>query len=120
VEPSVYHYPRCSLRDATRAVAGAVPPLRAVVALAWPAARRADRIEIDASGIRAWCLAGEESIAWDEVGAIRRARTTWGRMTMHIVSRDGSRQIEIAETLPGFTQLHRLLVSARPRPVAAA
>jgi hypothetical protein len=47
--------------------------------VAWPAARRADRVAVSENGIDARTLAGHESIAWSDVAAIRRARTTWGR-----------------------------------------
>ena len=76
-------------------MAAAFPPLRAAAALGWPAARRADR-------------AGREAIAWGDVAAVRRARTTWGRTTIHVVARTGS-QIEIAETIPGFDELTAML-----------
>jgi hypothetical protein len=104
MEPAVFEYPRCPLRDASQAVAGALPPLRVVAALAWPAARRADRVEVSEDGIEAWSLAGHDSIAWEDVAAVRRAQTTWGRMTVHVLGQDGSR-IEIAETIPGFDEL---------------
>jgi hypothetical protein len=44
MEPLVFEYPRCALRDASQAVARALPPLRVAAGLAWPAARRADRV----------------------------------------------------------------------------
>ena len=108
MEPLVFEYPRCALRDASQAVARALPPLRLAAALAWPAARRADRVSVSQNGIEARSLAGRHSIAWDDVAAVRRARTTWGRVTVHVIGRSGS-QIEIAETLPGFSELAALL-----------
>ena len=108
MEPAVFEYPPCPLRDASQAVAAAFPPLRVVAALAWPAARRAERVEVSADGIAARSLAGHHSIAWGDVAAVRRARTTWGRMTVHIIARTGS-QIEIAETIPGFDELAAML-----------
>ena len=76
--------------------------------LTWPAARRAERVEVSEDGIAARSLAGHDSIAWSDVAAIRRARTTWGRKTVHIIARTGS-QIEIAETIPGFEELAAML-----------
>ena len=108
VEPLVFEYPRCALRDASLAVARALPPVRAAAALAWPAARRADRVAVSEQGIDARSLAGSQSIAWDDVAAVRLARTTWGRRTVHVIARTGS-QIEIADTLPGFHELAGLL-----------
>jgi PH (Pleckstrin Homology) domain-containing protein len=108
MEPAVFEYPPCPLRDASHAVAAAFPPVRVVAALAWPAARRAERVEVSADGIVARSLAGHHSIAWGDIAAVRRARTTWGRMTVHIIARTGS-QIEIAETIPGFDELAAML-----------
>jgi len=108
MEPTVFEYPPCPLRDATQAVAAAFPPLRIIAGLAWPAARRAERVEVSESGITARSLAGHDSIAWSDVAAVRRARTTWGRMTVHIIARTG-RQIEVAETIPGFDELAAML-----------
>lgn len=108
MEPAVFEYPPCPLRDASRAVTAVFPPLRAVAGLTWPAARRAERVEVSEDGIAARSLAGHDSIAWSDVAAIRRARTTWGRKTVHIIARTGS-QIEIAETIPGFEELAAML-----------
>jgi hypothetical protein len=108
MEPAVFEYPPCPLRDASHAVAAAFPPLRALAALAWPAARRAERVEISEDGIAARSLAGHHAIAWGDVAAVRRARTTWGRMTVHVIARTGA-QIEIAETIPGFDELAAML-----------
>jgi hypothetical protein len=108
MEPAVFEYPRCALRDACQAVAAAFPPLRAVAAPTWPAARRADRVAVSEDGIEARTLAGHESIAWGDVAAVRRTHTTWGRITVHVIARTGS-QIEIAETNPGFDELAAML-----------
>jgi hypothetical protein len=107
----VLAYPYCPLRFRAHRVAGHVPPLRAVAGLLWPAARRADRVRLTPDGLEARSLAGEAQIPWTEVASVRRARTTWGRMTMHIVSTDG-RQVEVAETLPGFPELVRVVHQA--------
>ena len=109
MEPAVFEYPRCPLRDASQG--GQRRSSRRSArwpALAWPAARRAERVEVSEDGIAARSLAGHDSIAWSDVAAIRRARTTWGRMTVHVIARTGS-QIEIAETIPGFDELAAML-----------
>jgi predicted SPOUT superfamily RNA methylase MTH1 len=104
-EPVVYEYEDCPLRDRTHRVARVLPVLRPLAALAWPAARRADRIELSEDGIFARSLAGYARIGWEEVGAVHRSRTTWGRMTVHIVASSPARQIEITESMPGFDDL---------------
>lgn len=108
MEAAVFEYPRCALRDACQALAAAFPPFRAAASLAWPAARRADRVAVSETGIEARTLAGRESIAWGDVAAVRRARTTWGRRTVHVIAQSGA-QIEIAETIPGFDELASVL-----------
>jgi len=107
----VLAYPYCPLRSRAHRLVRLVPPLRSVAGLLWPAARRADRVHMTADGLEARSLAGEIRIAWTDIAGVRRARTTWGRMTMHIVSRDG-RQVEVAETLPGFAELVRIVHQA--------
>ncbi len=69
MEPAVFEYPPCPLRDASQAVAAAFPPLRAIAALAWPAARRAERVEVSEDGIAARSLAGA---SLDRMGRRRR------------------------------------------------
>jgi len=71
----------------------------------WPAARRADRIRLTQDGLLARSLSGYVRIGWDEVGAVHRSRTTWGRMTVHVVAGNPGRHIEIAESMPGFEAL---------------
>ena len=104
----VLEYPYCPLRSRAQRLATHVRPLRPIAGWLWPAARRADTVRLNADGLSARSLAGETQMAWSEVAAVRRARTTWGRMTMHVVARDG-RQIEVAETLPGFAELVRVV-----------
>ncbi len=105
MDDHVFEYEDCPLRDRAHAVARVLPFLRPLAAIAWPAARRADRIQLSEDGILARSLAGYARIGWDEVGAVHRSRTTWGRMTVHVVAGSPDRQIEIAESMPGFDEL---------------
>ncbi|MDX6593202.1 MAG: hypothetical protein QOJ13_2398 [Gaiellales bacterium] len=106
-----FDYPDCGIRRRVRVCARVLPPLRPLAALCWPAARRADHVELSSDGIFARSLSGYARIGWDEVLAIHRARTTWGRMTVHIVANNPRRQIEITESIPGFDQLVRTVVA---------
>jgi len=106
----VYEYEHCPLRDRTQAVARVLPLLRPLAALVWPAARRADRIELSPDGVFARSLSGYVRIPWDQVQAVHRSRTTWGRMTVHVVAAKPNRHIEIAESMPGFDELVRTIL----------
>jgi hypothetical protein len=44
------------------------------------------------------------------VQAVHRSRTTWGRMTVHVVAGKPNRHIEIAESMPGFDELVRTIL----------
>ncbi len=109
-ESVVYEYEHCPLRNRVQSVARVVPPLRPLAGLVWPAARRADRIELSPDGVFARSLTGYARIPWDQVQAVHRSRTTWGRMTVHVVATKPSRQIEIAESMPGFDELVRTIL----------
>jgi len=106
----VYQYEHCPLRSRAHRLARWLPPIRPLAGLVWPAARRADRIELSDDGILARSLTGYARIGWDEVGAVHRARTTWGRMTVHVVATRPTPHIEIAETMPGFDELVRAVL----------
>jgi hypothetical protein len=109
-ETYTFEYDHCPLRSRAHRVARVVPPLRAVAGLIWPAARRADLVELSADGVFARSLAGYARISWDEVEAVQRSHTTWGRMTVHVLARRPARQIEIAQSMPGFDELVRAIV----------
>ena len=111
MDDHVLAYPYCPIRSRAQRLADHLPLLRPVAGALWPAARRADTVRLTDSGLTARSLAGVSEIAWPEVAAVRRARTTWGRMTMHVVATDG-RQIEVSETLPGFAELVRVVHQA--------
>ncbi len=100
-----FAYPPCPIRSWAKAAVRLLPVIGEVAATFWPAARRADRVVLSGRGIDAWSLAGYTSIDWDDVAAVHRARTTWGRMTLHVVAEAPLRQIEVAETIPGFGEL---------------
>lgn len=105
-----FEYEHCPLRSRAHRLARVLPPMRPIAGLLWPAARRADRIELTADGILARSLSGYARIGWDEVGAVHRSRTTWGRMTVHVVARRPARHIEIAQSMPGFDDLVRAIL----------
>ena len=105
-----FEYEHCPLRSRAHRIARVLPPLRPLAGLVWPAARRADRIELSDDGILARSLSGYARIGWDEVGAVHRSRTTWGRMIVNVVAGKPDRQIEIAESMPGFDELVRTIL----------
>jgi hypothetical protein len=109
-ETIVYEYEHCPLRNRAHALARILPPTRSLAGLLWPAARRADRIELSPDGILARSLSGYARIPWDQVQAVHRSRTTWGRMTVHVVAGKPSRQIEITQSMPGFDELVRTIL----------
>ncbi len=100
-----FEYEHCPLRDRAHAVARVLPFIRPVAGLLWPAARRADRVQLSDDGILARSLSGYTRIGWDEVNGVHRSLTTWGRMTVHVVAAAPDRQIEITESLPRFDDL---------------
>jgi hypothetical protein len=110
-ETLTFEYPDCGIRHGVRVFARVLPPVRPLAALFWPAARRADQIELSRDGIFARSLSGYARIGWDEISAVHRARTTWGRMTVHVVAGNPDRQIEITESIPGFDELVRTILA---------
>jgi hypothetical protein len=105
MESGVYEFAHCALRSRVHRVADRAPWVRSVAALLWPAASRADRVELAQDGIRARSLAGFTRIGWDEVALLRRHRTRTGRVTL--VIEGAARSIEISEAIPDFTALAR-------------
>jgi len=104
-----YEYPHCPLRWRAHAIADRIPGMRRLAAAVWPAARRADRVELDHDHLRARSLAGIVRIGWEEITTVRRSRTGFGRVTLAVEAAGPSRRIEIAESLPGFDQLARVV-----------
>jgi hypothetical protein len=112
-----YAYPHCPFRAVTHDLVARVPGLRALASAVWPAARRAERLELSTSGIAAWGLGGCERLDWADVTAVQRSRTPLGRRTLRVVA--GERTIEVASMMPGFDELTARLCSAAGRPLAA-
>ncbi len=105
----LFEYPHCPLRRRAHALADRLPVIRPLAGMVWPAARRADRVELAADGVRARALAGFVRIGWDEVTVVRRSRTFTGSVSVAVEARWPRRRIEVVESLPGFEQLVRAL-----------
>jgi hypothetical protein len=117
----VYAYPHCPYREVTHAAARKLPAIRKIAELFWPAARRAEWVQIDNLGIEASGLAGRTQIAWDNVSSTTVARSPLGRRTL-VIADDRGRRIVVASTLPEFDELSkRVLMETRtPEAVLAA
>lgn len=102
----VYAFEHCPLRNATHAVADRSAIVRAAARTIWPAARRAERVELSDDGIAAWSLGGCTRLRWSEVTTVRIGRTLLGRRTLRIAGAHGQR-MQIAPILPGFVELER-------------
>ena len=74
-EEVTFEYEYCPLRSRAHRLARIMPPIRPLAGMVWPAARRADRIQLTQDGLLARSLSGYVRIGWDEVGAVHRART---------------------------------------------
>jgi hypothetical protein len=107
----VYAFERCPFRDAAHAVADRSAVVRRAAGALWPAARRAERIELSDEGIEAWTLTGKTRLAWRDVTAVGSARTLMGRRTLRIRGTGG--RIEIAPILPGYDELERRVLAGR-------
>jgi hypothetical protein len=84
----------------------------------WPAARRAERVEVSDEGIDAWTLTGQTHLAWDDVTDVRSERTLLGRQTLRIDGTAG--HIHIAPVLPGYDELERRVRAGRSGALVAA
>ena len=100
------HIARCGGEPTRWPTACRAPPAAAAV---WPAARRADRVELDHEHLDARSLGGFVRIGWEEITTVRRSRTGLGRITLAVEAAAPIRRIEIAESLPGFDQLAQLV-----------
>jgi hypothetical protein len=103
--PDVYAFERCPFRDMAHAVADRSFIARHAARALWPAARRAERVEISDEGIEAWTLTGHTRIGWGDVTGVQSARTLLGRKTLRIRGAEG--RIDVAPVLPGYEQLER-------------
>lgn len=99
----VYAFERCPLRDATHAVADRHSIVRHALAAVWPAARRAERVELSEEGITAWSLEGRTFLAWDDIATARSGRT------LRIVGAAG--RIDVARVLPGYDEIERRILA---------
>jgi hypothetical protein len=113
----VYAFEHCPFRNAAHAVADRSSLVRHAAHALWPAARRAERVELSDAGIDAWTLTGQTHMGWDEVTEVRSARTLLGRATLLIDGAHG--QIEVAPVLPGYDELERRVRAGRSALVAA-
>src|SRR6478752_3573957 len=104
-EEVTFEYEHCPLRSRAHRLARIMPPIRPLAGMVWLAARRAAPSQPTKDGLLARSLSGYVRIGWDGVGAVHRPRTTWGRMTVHVVAGNPRRHIEIAESMPGFDSL---------------
>ena len=108
----IYAFEPCPFRDAAHSVADRSSIARGAARALWPAARRAERVEISDEGIAAWTL-----IAWDDVTGVESERTLLGRRTLRIRSSAG--RIDIAPILPGYEQLEQRVLAGQRAVVAA-
>jgi hypothetical protein len=107
----VYAFEHCPFRSAAHAVADRSAIVRHAAHALWPAARRAERVELSDEGIAAWTLTGATRLTWADVSDVRCERALLGRRTLHI---DGSAgHIQIAPVLPGYDELERRVRAAR-------
>jgi hypothetical protein len=108
----VFEFEHCPLRNATHKVADRSSAFRLVAGQVWPAARRAERVELTDEGIEAWSLSGHTRLAWSEITSVRSYRVPFGKETLHI--RSGSGRIEIAPVLPGYEQIRERVFTLAP------
>jgi Bacterial PH domain len=116
--PDTYAFEDCPLRNMAHSVADRSSAVRLVARALWPAARRAERVEISDDGIEAWSLGGQTRLAWGDVTDVRSARTLLGRRTLRI--RGASGRIDVAPILPRYDELERSVLARRARAVAVA
>ena len=111
VMPDVYAFERCPFRDTAHAVADRSSIVRSVARALWPAARRAERVELSDDGIEAWTLVGQTQLAWTEVTEVETSRTLLGRRTLRIHGAGG--RIDVAPVLPGYAELESRVRAVR-------
>jgi hypothetical protein len=108
----VYAFERCPFRDAAHAVADRSSVARSAARVLWPAATRAERVEITDEGIAAWTLTGTTRLAWDDVTAVQVGRSPLGRRMLRI--RGAAGRIDVVGFLPGYAALESRVLAARP------
>ncbi len=108
----VYAFEHCPLRNATHKVADRSALVRATARALWPAARRAERVELSDDAIEVWGLGGHTRVAWGEITGVSSERRLLGRRTLRI--RGGRRPIQIAPILPGYAEIERRVAARAP------
>jgi Bacterial PH domain len=101
--PDVYAFEQCPLRDLTHAVADRSAIVRHTFGALWPAAHRAERVELSDEGVTAWSLTGQTFLAWDDIATVRSGRT--------LQIRGSGGRIDVAPNLPGFEQIERRVMA---------
>ncbi len=101
--PDVYAFEPCPLRDMAHSVADRSSIVRHTAGMLWPAARRAERVELSDAGITVWCLTGQAFMAWDDIAAVRSGRT--------LQVRGPGGRIDVPASLPGFVEIERRVVA---------
>jgi hypothetical protein len=109
--PDVYAFEPCPFRDMAHAVADRSSIVRHAARALWPAARRAERVEISDEGIEAWTLTGRTRLGWGDVTGVQSARTLLGRRTLRI--RGAAGRIDVAPVLPGYEELERSVLAGQ-------
>ncbi len=105
----VFAFEHCPLRNATHAVADRSSLVRCAARTLWPAARRAERVELSDDAIEVWGLGGHTRLAWGEIRDVRSSRTLLGRKTLRV--RGDAGRIQIAPILPGYDEIERRVLA---------
>ena len=108
----VFAFEPCPFRNAAHAVADRSSIARSAARVLWPAATRAERVEVSDEGIEAWTLTGTTRLAWDDVTDVQLARSPLGRRLLRIRGTAG--RIDVVGILPGFSALESRVLAARP------
>jgi hypothetical protein len=109
----VFAFEHCPLRNATHAVADRSSLVRCAARTLWPAARRAERVELSDDAIEVWGLGGHTRLAFREITTVRSSRTLLGRKTLRIGG--GKRTIQIAPILPGYAEIEKRVLARSTR-----
>ena len=85
----VFAFEDCPLRTRAHAVADRSALVRRIAGALWPAARRAERVELTDAGISAWTLVGKHEVRWDELTGATARRTLLGWRVLRIEGANG-------------------------------
>ena len=114
----IYAFEPCPFRDAAHALADRSAIVRSAARVLWPAATRAERVEVSDEGIAAWTLTGTTRLAWNDVTDVQLARSPLGRRMLRIRGNEG--RIDVVRLLAGYTALESRVFATRPALSAAA